>query len=327
MPRHINRMLNFGGTRVELGVQTTRQSILENLNRGHSIDQTIDAFRFAKDSGLKINAHMMPNLPGSTPKQDVEDLINLFENKDFRPDMLKIYPTLVIKGTELYNMWSKGEYKSYSLEQTIDLIAQIKSRLPSYVRIQRIQRDIPAYLIEDGVKKSNLRELVKQHLAQNNKKCNCIRCREQGFLRRTLLQKEENAYLDFESFKLKRLDYEASKGTEIFLSYENDDMLVGYLRLRKPSIDVFRPELRYPDVLIVREIKVVGDVVPHKKRPSSQQVQHRGFGQRLLKKAELLAKNEFDAKKIAVISGIGVREWFYNFSYKIDGYYVSKRLD
>ncbi|MHA1872364.1 MAG: tRNA uridine(34) 5-carboxymethylaminomethyl modification radical SAM/GNAT enzyme Elp3, partial [Promethearchaeota archaeon] len=161
-PEHINRILDYGGTRVEIGVQTTREDLLKSLRRGHTIDDTINSFRFAKDSGLKINAHMMPMLPGSTIEEDYNDFKTLFENPDFRPDMLKIYPTLVVEGTELYEMWSKGEYKPYDLEELINLLARIKSEIiPKYVRIQRVQRDIPAYLIKAGVKKSNLRQLVQ----------------------------------------------------------------------------------------------------------------------------------------------------------------------
>jgi elongator complex protein 3 len=317
LPPHIDKILSYGGTRVEIGIQTTRDSILEHLNRGHTIDDSIKAIQYSKDAGLKINAHMMPNLPGSTPDEDYDDFMELFSNPKFRPDMVKIYPTLVVKGTELYEMWKKGEYISYPLNTTVDLIAKIKAKIPKYVRIQRIQRDIPAYLIEDGVKKSNLRQLVQDKLAERNQRCNCIRCREQGFFK--------NSNLDISGFKLERFDYEASEGLEIFLSFEQNNTILGYLRLRKPSSHAHRPELK-KETMIVREIRVVGELVPRMEKPLENQVQHRGFGQKLLEEAEKIARDEFGMKKISIISGVGVREYFYKLGYHLDGAYVSKHL-
>ena len=314
---HIDKILSYGGTRVEIGIQTTRETILKNLNRGHTIQDSIDAIRGAKDAGLKVNAHIMPNLPGSTPEEDYEDFLNLFRNPDFRPDMLKIYPTLVVKGTKLYDMWLKGEYISYPLDTMINLIARMKSKIPKYVRIQRIQRDIPAYLIQAGVKKSNLRQLVQQRLHEMHEECHCIRCKEHGFTRKTNL-----GLIDA---SLERMDYEASRGNEIFLSYEQNNTILGYLRLRKPSEQVHRVELR-DNTMIVREIRVVGELVPRMEKPLQNQVQHRGFGQQLLSKAEDIARNEFDMKKLSVISGVGVREYFYNLGYRLDGVYMSKLL-
>ena len=317
LPPHIDKMLSYGGTRVEIGIQTTRESILSKLNRGHTIKDSRDAIHYAKDAGLKINAHMMPNLPGSNPEEDLEDFMELFRNPDFRPDMLKIYPTLVVKGTKLYEMWKKGEYESYPLDTTVDIIASMKSKIPKYVRIQRIQRDIPAYLIEDGVKKSNLRQLVQDRLKERNQNCNCIRCREQGFV------KDPN--MDLSNFKLERMDYPASGGLEIFLSFEFENTILGYLRLRKPSEIVHRQELQNK-TMIVREIRVVGELVPRTNKPHGNQVQHRGYGQKLLESAEKIAREEFGMKKLSIISGVGVREYFYNLGYHLDGVYVSKLL-
>ncbi len=317
LPPHIDKMLSYGGTRVEIGIQTTRESILSKLNRGHTIKDSIDAIHYSKDAGLKINAHIMPNLPGTNPEEDFEDFMELFRNPDFRPDMLKIYPTLVVKGTKLYDMWKRGEYQSYSLDTSVDLIARMKSQIPKYVRIQRIQRDIPAYLIEDGVKKSNLRQLVHNRLKERNEICNCIRCREQGFVK--------DSHLDVDKFVLERMDYEASEGLEIFLSYEFKNTILGYLRLRKPSELVHRSELQ-DKTMIVREIRVVGELVPHTDKPQITQVQHRGYGQKLLESAEKIAREEFGMKKLSIISGIGVREYFYKLGYYLDGVYVSKNL-
>jgi len=186
-------------------------------------------------------------------------------------------------------------------------------------------RDIPAPLIEAGCKNSNLRQIIQGKLKELNGKCNCIRCREFGISTRKKIIDESS----FENIELYRLDYEASDGTEIFLSYENkkENYLVGLLRLRKPSDFAHRPEINDGKTLIVREIKVVGEMVPIDAKPSQlTQIQHRGYGKLLMKKAEKISSEDFDAKKLAVISGIGARDWFYSLGYESDGPYVSKSL-
>ncbi|MBY9006849.1 MAG: GNAT family N-acetyltransferase, partial [Candidatus Lokiarchaeota archaeon] len=207
----------------------------------------------------------------------------------------------------------------------VELIANVKSNFPPYVRIQRIMRDIPANLIESGCKKSNLRQLVQDKLKEWNIECNCIRCREYGIKKRSQIRDESS----FEDVKLYRIDYEASKGQEIFLSYENkkEGYLVGFLRLRKPSELAHRSELNDGVSLIIREIRVVGELVPKDLKPNRlTQIQHRGFGKLLMKNAEKISSEEYDGKKLVVISGIGVRDWFYDLGYKLDGPYVSKKI-
>ena len=321
----IDKMLNYGTTQVELGVQTIYDDIYELVKRAHTTKDSIEAIRISKDAGLKINAHIMPNLPGSNYSQDIKLFDELFSNSDYRPDMLKIYPTLVINGTELYNWWKQGKYSPYSDKELINLIATIKSSLPSYVRIQRIMRDIPATLIEAGCRNSNLRQIVQELLREIDDTCKCIRCREYGISKRKEIIDERS----FDDVNLYRFDYEASNGQEIFLSYENkqENYLVGYLRLRKPSELAHRPELNDGKTMIIREIKVVGELVPKGMKPNRfTQIQHRGFGKLLMENAEAISSEEFDAKKLAVISGIGVRDWFYSLGYESDGPYVSKSL-
>lgn len=323
--QHVNKMLDYGTTRVEIGVQTIYDNIYELVNRGHTTLDSIEAIRIAKDAGLKINAHMMPNLPGIDYSQDLDTFKQLFSNPDYRPDMLKIYPTLVIEGTTLYNWWKSGKYIPYSTKELVNLIASVKQDLPSYVRIQRIMRDIPATLIEAGCKNSNLRQLVHAKLEELQCKCNCIRCREFGISHRKKFFDEKS----LNNINFYRLDYEASQGNELFLSYENkeEDYLIGYLRLRKPSEWAHRKELNDGKTLIVREIKVVGELVPKDSKPDSYtQIQHRGFGKLLMENAERICIEDFDAKKLAVISGIGARDWFYDLGYVLDGPYVSKVL-
>ncbi|MFX1457351.1 MAG: tRNA uridine(34) 5-carboxymethylaminomethyl modification radical SAM/GNAT enzyme Elp3 [Promethearchaeota archaeon] len=322
---HVDRMLYYGTTRVELGIQTIYDDIYKLVKRGHNTADSIDAIRIAKDAGLKINAHIMPNLPGSNIDKDLDLFDKLFSNPEYRPDMLKIYPTLVINGTELYNWWRNGKYSPYSDKELINLIATAKINLPPYVRVQRIMRDIPATLIEAGCKNSNLRQLIQERLKELDETCKCIRCREYGITKKKEIADEKS----LEKIKLIRLDYEASQGNEIFLSYENnqDKYLVGYLRLRKPSEYAHRSELNDGKTLIVREIKVVGEMVPKDLKPNRfSQIQHRGFGKMLMENAEKISCEEFDAKKLAVISGLGARNWFYELGYNSDGVYVSKSL-
>ncbi|TFG18611.1 MAG: tRNA uridine(34) 5-carboxymethylaminomethyl modification radical SAM/GNAT enzyme Elp3 [Promethearchaeota archaeon] len=320
---HVDLMLSYGATRVEIGVQTVFDDIFKLVNRGHTTEDSIKAIRIARDAGLKINTHIMPNLPGSNFQRDLKLFDQLFADSDYRPDMLKIYPCLVIKGTKLYEWWKQDRFKPYSTEKLVDLLASVKKNLPPYVRIQRIMRDIPAPLIEAGCDKSNLRELVQAKLKKINAKCTCIRCREYGI-------REKGNNFDYDKineFKLKRYDYDASKGKEIFLSFEREDFLLGYLRLRYPSEYAHRLELNDGKTLIVREIRIVGEIVPTNSDPQRfTQLQHRGYGTMLMNEAEKISREEFDALKLKVISGVGARKWFYDLGYKLDGPYVSKNL-
>ena len=313
---HVDLMLSYGATRVEIGVQTVYDDIYKLVNRGHTTKDSKEAIRIARDAGLKINAHIMPNLPGSTIQKDFNLFNQLFSDPDYRPDMLKIYPCLVIKGTKLYDWWKHNKFQPYSTEQLVELLATVKEHLPTYVRIQRIMRDIPAPLIEAGCDKSNLRQLIQERLNEKGLKCKCIRCREYG------IGSQKNEYYNNElnQFKLNRIDYDASEGKEIFLSFEREDLLLGYLRLRYPSEKAHRTELNDGKTLIVREVRVVGEIVPTNSDPERvTQVQHRGFGKMLMDEAEKISSDEFDALKLNVISGIGAREWFYDLGYKIEG--------
>ncbi len=318
----INQMVDFGATRVEIGVQTVFDDVYERVCRGHTTQDSIKAIQHAKDAGLKVNLHIMPNLPGSSLKRDQEMFTHLFEDPTYRPDMLKIYPTLVIEGTQLYDMWQRNEYTPYSLEETVRLIGKAKANLPPYVRIQRIQRDIPAPLIKAGVDKSNLRQLVKNYMADVGLTCGCIRCREHGFLKQ--LKNPPNSVADI---PIRRLEYQASEGTEYFLSIEQEEppVLFGFARLRVPSPETFRPEIPAGISAILREIRVVGELVPKAEKPKVRQIQHRGMGTALLGEVEHLTFNELDREKLVVISGLGVRTWFYKRGYEADGPYVSKK--
>jgi len=309
----INRMLDYGATRVELGVQHPDDNIYRIIQRGHKTQDVIDATALLRDCSFKVCYHIMPGLPGSDPKKDVQMAKELFSNPGFRPDMLKIYPTLVMPGTGLEQMVRSGEYAPYSSEQAADVISELYRHIPSYVRVMRIMRDIPSGLIGSGATKSNLREIVDWKLKEKHIQCSEIRSREIG------LRKEE---FDQAAFSIKRTDYEASSGEEIFLSSENDSChLAGFARLRIPDSS-HRQEIDEHTALI-RELHVYGSEI---QIGAKGPVQHRGIGSGLLAEAEKIAKNEYDKKKMLVISGIGAREYYRKLGYSVEGPYVSKGI-
>lgn len=321
--KHVDRMLALGATRVELGVQTVYNFIYERVKRGHTVEDVVEATRILKDAGLKINYHMMPGLPGSNFERDLRTFRTIFEDERFRPDMLKIYPTLVTDDTTLYQWWKSGEYKPYDTEKAVKLIVEVMKFVPKWVRVMRIQRDIPVQLIVDGVKHSNLGQLVFNELVKQGIRPREIRFREVGHM-----MQKFGIQPEIEHIKLLREDYEASEGHEIFLSFEDvkNDILIGFLRLRIPSEKAHRKEINRVPSAIIRELHVYGPLVPIGEKPKYEW-QHRGYGRELIAEAERIAKEEFDRKKMLVISGIGVREYYRKFGYRKDGPYVSKRLD
>ena len=314
---HINRMLNFGVTRVELGVQTLSDELYDKVKRGHSISDVTESNQLLRDSAIKVAMHMMPGL-FVNQKEDLKMFKQLFSDDNFKPDMLKIYPCLVTKGSELYDLWKEGTYSPYTDEEAVDLIVEIKKILPKWVRTMRIQRDIPSTLIEAGVQKSNLGELVYNKLDENHIDCQCIRCREIGHKKT-----KENYTLD--DFKLFKESYTACGGEETFISIEdkNEESIAGFLRFRIPSDKIFRPEITDKTALI-RELHVYGNMIQiGDKNPSIGQ--HTGFGEKLLVEAENLAIDN-DKNEIAIISGIGSRNYYRKFGYERKGPYMAKKL-
>jgi elongator complex protein 3 len=237
--------------------------------------------------------------------------------------MVKIYPCLVLKGTKAYEWYSEGKYKPYSTEEAASLIAEIKKIVPPWIRIMRVQRDIPAKLIVAGVKRSDLREVVRQKLTQQGLRCRCIRCREVGHS--TITTK---AKVNPEDIKVVTTKYEASKGEEIFVSAEDpqNDLLIGYLRLRIPSKEAHRPEIKAEPCSIIRELHVYGPVVPVGKH-LTKAWQHKGYGGMLLAEAERITKEDHNLKKILVISALGTKLYYMRFGYQYDGVYMSKMLE
>ncbi len=355
--KEIIRMRKLGATRVEIGVQSIYDNVLKLNKRGHSVATTIKATKLLKEAGFKINYHMMPNLPGSSCQKDLAMFKELFSNPDFQPDMLKIYPCVVVKNSPIYKWWKSGRYKPYSNRELIELLAEIKKIIPYYIRITRLIRDIPSTSIVAGNKVSNLRQVLKKKSEEENWRCKCIRCRE---VRNNNIPSNKRSW-GVKNLKLFRQDYNASNGKEIFLSFEDKERknLYSLLRLRIngincPRTEVYslecnefwskqvnstyrlKPELQLSNrfsnnlsalnnAAIIREVHTYGQMMPIRSK-NKKFPQHIGLGKKLILEAEKIASQEFGLKKIAVISGIGVRNYYRKLGYKLENEYMVKKL-
>lgn len=335
---HLNDMLAYGCTRIEIGVQSVYEDVARDTNRGHTVGAVCHSFQLSKDCGFKVVTHMMPDLPNMGWERDMAGFAELFENPAFRPDGLKLYPTLVIRGTGLYELWRTGAYKNYPPETLVDLIARILALVPPWTRVYRIQRDIPMPLVTSGVEYGNLRELALARMRDLGLACRDVRSREVGI-------KDIHHRVRPDQVELVRRDYVANGGWETFLSYEDpqQDILVGLLRLRRCSPDAHREELRglrlggtsaeaggaghtlAGGVSIVRELHVYGTAVPVSGRDPSK-FQHQGFGTLLMEEAARIARDEHGSAKIAVIAGVGTRHYYRKLGYELDGPYMSMSL-
>ncbi|MFH1752146.1 MAG: tRNA uridine(34) 5-carboxymethylaminomethyl modification radical SAM/GNAT enzyme Elp3 [archaeon] len=316
----INQFLEMGGTRVELGVQQVNDHLYKKLKRNHSVLDVVNATSLLKDSAFKVLYHVMPGLPFTSEQEDLKHFKELFSNPDFKPDMLKLYPCLLVKNSKLMSLYESGEFKPLDDVKAVRLLAKMKSLIPNYVRVMRVQRDISLKNVVAGVSKSNLREIVQNYMKNHSLECSCIRCREVG------LQESEQQY-SLEKLKLKTFteSYNASNGTEFFISIESNDRknLLGFVRLRIP-FKPFRKEIT-ENTALIRELHVYGAVAGLGEKDSNL-TQHKGFGRQLMAKAEEIALKEFNKKKMVVISGLGVKEYYFKLGYKKDGAFVSKTL-
>jgi len=316
--KEIKRLRNLGITKIELGVQSIYDDVLKINKRGHLVISTIKATQLLKDAGFKVSYQMMPNLLGSSFKRDIKMFKEIFSNPDFKPDFLKIYPLAMVEKSPLYKSPLRKKLKIYSKKELIKLLIEIKKQVPFWIRIERIIRDIPSKnVLKGGARVSNLREIVQKEMKKRGLMCKCIRCREI----------KEN-YNEKERIYLFKQNYKASKGEEIFLSYENKkrNKLYSLLRLRITP-NAFLPVLK--NSAIIRELHTYGQATPinqNKKQKHKSMVQHKGLGKKLIKEAEKIAKKDFGLKKIAVISGVGVRPYYKKLGYKLKDTYMVKNL-
>jgi len=323
----IRRLRELGVTRVELGVQSLDERVLELIVRDHTTESIRLATARLRNAGFKIAYHLMPNLPGATFDTDVASMRELFTNPAYQPDALKIYPCVVIESAELYHWWRDGRYEPYDDDTLLELLIALKQLVPPHVRIERVIRDIPSTSIEGGCRITNLRETVHRRLRERGLRCRCIRCR----------QVRNDAAGDF---RLVRRAYPAGNGLEIFLSFEDDatDRLAAFLRLRLPaaaqrqagipqSTAAPAPPLlpALQSAALIRELHTYGRHTPLRRR-TEDAAQHHGFGSRLLREAERIAGVEFGLRRMAVIAGVGVREYYRRFGYALDRTYMVKSL-
>ena len=302
----------LGVTKVQLGVQAFGEAILRIIKRGHRLEEVAQATRMCRDAGLKICYHLMPNLPGSSPEKDVEMAKMMFTDPRFGPDYLKVYPAMTIAGTEMYEMWKRGEYMPYDEVELIRVLKEIKAQTPVWCRIDRLIRDISKKWVSAGTARTNLRQILQAELLKEGKKCKCIRCRE---VRGGVYDAKVELLVN---------ERESLGGKELFLSYENENNLFAMLRLRLPDKEerMLFEELR--GAAIVREVHAYGQVAEIDTQDGIK-TQHRGLGKRLMAKAEEIAKTR-GYKKIAVISAIGTREYYKKLGYSLEGTYMVKDL-
>lgn len=315
--KEIIRLRKLGVTRIELGVQSLYNDVLNLNKRGHLIERTTKATKLLKDAGFKICYHMMPNLPGSDFKRDIQMFKDLFNNENFKPDMLKVYPCVVLAEAPLYKLYLQKKYKPYTTKQLIKLLKEVLMLVPYYCRVQRVIRDIPEQSIAAGSKVSNLKQYVEEELKKDKLTPKDIRTRE-----------IKDNYNPKEKLFLFKDVYKASDGEEIFLSFENKNRtkLYSLLRLRIPSHSLTAKKFFIKNLensALIREVHTYGHIVPIDKKQLAPQ--HIGLGKKLIAEAEKITK-KYKLNKISVISGIGVREYYKKLGYKLENTYMIKHL-
>ncbi len=334
----IKRLRSYDVTRVEIGYQTTIDEINEKNKRWHGNAESIHATRMLKDAGFKVCAHMMPNLLGSTPELDRKALKEVFDNSDYRPDELKIYPMMVTDKSELTQIWKKGGFQAYDDETLIALMADLLEMVPPYIRLNRVYRDIPAHQILHGSHLANLRQVAEELLANRG-----------GKVIDTASREVKGKLFTVENIELVTRDYEASKGHDYLITFEekwdnkkhqtgytvipenapDDATLYSLLRLRIPS-QYYSKESHFLPVLewaaIIREVHTFGEQVGIGEEDESA-IQHRWFGKKMVAEAEKIVREKYpDIKKIAVIAWVGVRPYFEKLGYTLEEGYMVKYL-
>lgn len=312
----VRRLRWLGATKVQMGVQSLDDRILDLNWRGHTVDDSRRAVRLLRLAGFKVHLHWMPNLLGATPQSDVDDFKRLWDDPALRPDELKIYPCSLIEGTELYNHYTRGEYRPYTDDELIEILVACKSIVPRYCRINRVIRDIPANYIVAGSTTSHLRMVAQQEMRRRGLHCQCIRCRE------VRAEKVDATQLHLDLFA-----YNTDATTEYFLSFITPrNKIAGFLRLSLPtpiaSREKILDELR--DCAVIREVHVYGPALEIGAE-SSGEAQHAGLGIRLIEQAMQIARGA-GFKRIAVISAIGTREYYRKQGFELGELYMARSI-
>lgn len=318
--KELNRLRRYGVTKIEIGVQHLDDKVLAFNKRDMTAKRISEATELMRNAGFKVVYHMMPNLPGSTPEMDIQMFGDLFSGEEYQPDMLKMYPCTVLRNSMLYTMWKNGEFRAYTDDELIHVLREAKKQVPKYVRVVRVIRDIPASYVVAGSTMSNLRQVILSDQEKNNWQCQCIRCRE-----------IRNGEVLLADYVLQKIEYRTLTGKEIFLSFEHatENKCAAFCRLRLPDTDATSTFSGNLEVLqgaaIIRELHTYGQLVGIQEK-GDQDGQHRGLGIRLMQEAERIAC-EAGYTKMAVISGVGVREYYKNkLGYALEGTYMVKVL-
>ena len=305
-PQEIVHLRRLGVTKVQIGVQSLDDEILALNKRGHDVAAVRAALGLLRTAGFKIQLHWMPNLYGATPEKDRADFARFFEDPAIRPDELKIYPCSLIAGTELYERYLAGEYRPYTLEELVDLLATVKPAIPPYTRVNRLFRDIPARHIEAGVRASNLREVVQAELVRRGQRCGCIRCRE---VKRRQVSPNEVELRDFV--------YDTDLTREHFLhfvthaAHDEPGLIAGFLRLSLPHTPRTGSRAFLDEIAgsaMIREVHVYGPALSVGS-DSAGEAQHSGLGSRLLDEARRISC-EAGFRRISVIAATGTRLYY-----------------
>lgn len=312
-PAELVRMRSLGVTKVQLGIQSLDDHILELNRRGHTVEQARKGVALLRAGGFKIVLHWMPNLLGASLESDRLDFQRLWD--DFSPDEIKIYPTQLLKDTGLYQIWSRGEYQPYTTEQLIQLIADIKLGIPRYCRVNRVIRDIPSGNVVEGNKRTSLRQDIRRELESRGQACACIRCRE-----------VKGQEIETESLVLNDLEYTSNGCKEHFLSFDtSNDRLAGFARLCLPGAEAADTGIEdLEGAALIREVHVYGESLPVGMEKDGA-AQHAGLGTALLEEAERVAAAA-GYKKIAVISAVGTRGYYLDRGYERGELYLIKDL-
>ncbi len=312
----VRRLRWLGATKVQMGVQSLDDRILDLNWRGHTVEDSRRAVRLLRLAGFKVHLHWMPNLLGATPQSDVQDFKRLWDDPALRPDEIKIYPCSLIEGTELYQRYQRGEYRPYTDTELIEILVACKSVVPPYCRINRVIRDIPANYIVAGSTASHLRMVAQQEMKRRGLQCQCIRCRE--------VRAEK---IDATQLRLDSLTYDTDATTEYFLSFITPrNKIAGFLRLSLPSPSAPRAEIldELHECAVIREVHVYGPALEIGAE-SSGEAQHAGLGTRLIEQAMQVARGA-GFKRIAVIAAIGTREYYRKQGFELGELYMARSL-
>ena len=306
------RIRRLGATKVQIGIQSLDDQVLELNKRGHDVAATHRALALLREAGFKLHAHWMPNLHGSSPEQDKADFARLFEDPAVRPDELKIYPCSLIESAELMQYYERGEWRPYTRAELLDILESSLLRTPPYCRLTRVIRDIPGDDIVTGNKTTNFREVVETSLSSQGLQSRDIRAREIRGRR-----------VSAEDLHLDRVEYETAVGREIFLQFiTEDDRLAGFLRLSLPKQPVFMDEIA--ESAMIREVHVYGALVGIGKKRTGRS-QHLGLGRRLVEEAARLAATA-GYRDLAVISSVGTRVYYRGLGFTDGALYQHRQL-